>query len=62
MHAAVGSVDDIDVAALVDFDIVGLDHASAHLCIACIGAAFVCVGAGCLDVINVAQNANLRIS
>jgi len=31
VHAIVGAVDDVDVAAVVDFDIVGLDDRGAVL-------------------------------
>jgi hypothetical protein len=27
MHAGVGAVDDVDISAIVDFDIIRLDHA-----------------------------------
>src|SRR5580700_1420942 len=62
VQAVVGAVDDIDIAAIVDIDVVGLDHLGAMLLVAELGAALVAarcdrrnVVAGLAGVIGVAD-------
>ncbi len=63
VHAGVGAVDDVDIAAVVDFHILGLDYAVAALHSG-VGPDATLVGLACgrRELINVAQDANLRIS
>jgi len=53
VHSGVSAIDDIDVAAIVDFDVVCLDrHFAALLTIVELNASLVCVFGGCRNVIG----------
>src|ERR1700730_13538521 len=52
VHAVIGAVDDIDIAAIVDIDVVGLDHLGAVLLVAELGAALIAERRNRRDVIG----------